>query len=157
MPKSRAKRKLRKRVERPDGGEGDDDNELSLPARMYVSLYLSCLSACLPIDSTGRDGGLSGLEVGWKGGREGKKSVPAAQTFRDATGQCDAIRYDTVQYNAMRFDGRWTRELTRLDSTRTTGQGRAGRPAARETKERLPALLLQPVSHQSSTVSLCTR
>lgn len=57
MPKSRAKRKLRKRVERPDG-RGNVNNELGLSVclRLYVSLPLplsSCLLACLPIDSTG--------------------------------------------------------------------------------------------------------
>lgn len=44
MPKSRAKRKLRKRVERPDG-RGDVDNELGLSClrlqAKYVSLSLS--------------------------------------------------------------------------------------------------------------------
>lgn len=42
MPKSRAKRKLRRRVERPDG-RGDVNNELGLSVclRLYVSLPLS--------------------------------------------------------------------------------------------------------------------
>lgn len=127
---------------------------LSVCACMSLCLCLSsCVCfACLPIDSRlGRR--LDGTRgEGEGGGREGKgerekKKSQSARTFRDATGQCDAMRY--VRCNAMRFDGKRTRELTRLDSTRTTGQGGTVRE-----REKLPALLLQSVRQSVSQSSI---
>lgn len=156
MPKSRAKRKLRKRVERADGRGARRQMSLiflSAPVCLSVSVCLAVCSACLPIDSRlGRR--LDGTRgEGEGGGREGKgereKKSQSARTFRDATGQCDAIRY--VRCNAMRFDGKRTRALTRLDSTRTTGQGGTVRE-----REKLPAFLLQSV-RQSVSQSIINR
>lgn len=125
MPKSRAKRKLRKRVERPDG-RGDVDNELepSVSACMCLCLCLSSCLLCLPADKLDCAGDLTGRGVRERSGKEGKKKSQSARTFRDATGQCDAMRY--VRCNAMRFDGRGPGELTRLDLNSNDRPGRDG-------------------------------
>lgn len=112
MPKSRAKRKLRKRVERPDG-RGDGDSELGPPVRPYVSVSLSlspvcvcvcvCLSICLPANRLDWAGGdWTGRGVRERERRdcsEGKKPECTNVSRRDRAVRCDAIR--TMQCNAI--------------------------------------------------------
>lgn len=81
------------------------------------------------------------------GGKGREKKCQVHERF--ATRQGSAMRYDTVRCNAMRFDGKWTRELTRLDSTRTTGQG----GTARERRERF-ARFTSPTSPSISQSSI---
>lgn len=143
MPKSRAKRKLRKRVESPDGkGDGDNnEHRQSIRPRLWTGLDWP----------DWRQGDRAGRGLRLRGGKS-----QTAQTSRERgrAVRCDAMRY--VRCNAMRCDLMAERDQ-RIDSAQLDSSRLGDRPGrdGQGERERLPALLLQSVTsitfnHQSN-------